>query len=56
MYDFLVGYGFATEDEIQLVTAINGYNERTLRDILYVRTGYNSFDQIDYIKDEYGLE
>lgn len=56
MWDFLAGYGFATDDEIDLVTRINGYNEKSLEDILYIRTGYLNFDQIDQIKEEYGLE
>lgn len=45
MWDFLLDYGIATDDEIQLVTTINGYNESTLEDILYARTGYSDFDQ-----------
>ena len=44
-FDFLVEYGIATEEEIRLVTAINGYNEETLLDILYVRTGNRSVEQ-----------
>ena len=44
-FDFLVEYGIATEDEIRLVTDINGYNEETLNDILYVRTGNRSVEQ-----------
>ena len=45
-YDILVGYEIATEDEIRLVCSINGYNIETMEDILYVRTGYRSFDQL----------
>ena len=44
-FDFLVEYGIATEDEIRLVTDINGYNEETLNDILYARTGNRSIEQ-----------
>lgn len=44
-FDFLVEYGIATEDEIRLVTYINGYNEETLNDILYARTGNRSVEQ-----------
>lgn len=44
-YDILVNYGVATEDEVELVTNINGYNPQALLDILYVRTGNRSFDQ-----------
>ena len=45
-YDILVEYGIATEDEINLVCSINGYNIETMEDILYVRTGYRNFDQL----------
>ena len=44
-FDFLVEYGIATEEEILLVSKINGYNEETLNDILYVRTGNRSAEQ-----------
>ena len=44
-FDFLVGNYIATEEEIKLVTSINGYNETSLNDILYVRTGYRSIEQ-----------
>lgn len=47
MFTLLEVYGIATEDEIALVSAINGYNEETALDILYVRTGYRSFDQFE---------
>lgn len=38
------------------MTRINEYNEKSLEDILYIRTGYRNFDQIDQIKEDYGLE
>lgn len=44
MVDILLGNEIANEEEIQLVTKINGYNPETLKDILYVRTGYRDFD------------
>ena len=44
-FDFLVEYGIASEDEIRLVTDINGYNEETLLKILYARTGYRNIEQ-----------
>lgn len=45
MHDILVEYGIATEEEVELVTNINGYNRETMEDILYARTGYRTFDQ-----------
>lgn len=50
-YDILVDYGVATEDEVELVTNINGYNPQALLDILYVRTGNRSFEQWAYEND-----
>ena len=47
MCDYLTEAGIATEEELRLITAINGYNEETFCDVLFVRTGYRSFDQID---------
>lgn len=53
-WDYLVGNEIATEDELDLVTSINGYNEETLDDVLYVRTGYRSLDQYKDDMDDYG--
>jgi len=40
MWEWLVDEGIATEEELQLVTDINGYSLETLNDILFARTGY----------------
>lgn len=37
--EFLIENGIATEEEIKLVTCINGWNEESLDDIYYVRCG-----------------
>ena len=47
MWDYLIESGIATENELCLVTAINGYNEEAMLDVLYVRTGYRSFEQLE---------
>ena len=47
IYNRLVEEGVATENELQLITAINGYNEDTLNDVLFVRTGYRDFEQME---------
>lgn len=47
MESYLIETGIATEDEVILVTYINGWNVKTLEDILDVRTGYKHFDQLD---------
>lgn len=44
-WGLLIEYGIATEDELQLITSINGYSEETLNDVLYARTGYRSWEQ-----------
>ena len=47
MWQELVDWSIATDAEIKLVTDINGYNEKSLLDILYSRTGYRNFDQLE---------
>mgnify|MGYP003415853594 FL=1 len=51
-YNYLVENDIATEEEIDLVTSINGYNEESLNDILYVRTGYQNIEQYTEFEDE----
>ena len=46
MYDLLLEYGIATEEEVELVCAINGTNTRTLEEILYVREGIRDFTDL----------
>lgn len=46
IWDAIIEYGIATEKEVELVTAINGYNENTLNDVVYVRTGYRDIYQL----------
>lgn len=47
MWDYLTETGIATEDELSLITAINSYNEEAMLDVLYARTGYRSFEQLE---------
>lgn len=44
-YEYLVDNGIATDDEIILVTNINGYNLESLNAILFVRTGWRNLEQ-----------
>ena len=46
IWDAIVEHGIATEEELSLVTAIDGYNEDTLNNVIYVRTGYNDIEQL----------
>ena len=34
-----------SEETLQIVTSINGYNIETLQDILYVISGFHEFDE-----------
>lgn len=43
---YLIENFIATEEEIILVCNINGHTQEALDDILYARTGYRSFEQI----------
>lgn len=52
MWDCLYEVVGVSEETIRIVIDINGYNEDTLRDILYAKTGYRDFDQIE--EDFYG--
>jgi len=47
MWEWLVDEGIATEEELQLVTDINGYSIETLNDVLYARTGYREEEQLE---------
>ena len=51
LYDYLIEYGYATEEEISLVTSIMGYNLEALEGILYSRTGYSTLEQIKDMED-----
>ena len=46
IWDAIIEYGIATAEELELVTSINGYNENTLNDVVYVRTGYRNIEQL----------
>ena len=45
-YNFIIDNNIATENEVNLVTDINGYSESTFLDIIYARTGYRSYEQL----------
>lgn len=46
VWDLLIEYGVATQEELKLVTCINGYNIDTLNDVIYARTGYRNIEQM----------
>ena len=45
-YDFIVNNSIATENEITLVTCINGYNQTSLNNIIYAKIGYHDMQQV----------
>ena len=45
-WEYLVDKGIATEQELILVTSINGYNMESLNDIIYARTAYRTVEQL----------
>lgn len=44
-YDYLLEYEIVSEETLNVVTSINGYNEKALDDVLYVKTGYRDIEQ-----------
>jgi hypothetical protein len=46
-YETLIEMNIATEEEICLVTSINGNSEETYLDILFARTGCRTLEQLN---------
>lgn len=46
IWDTLTAYEIATNEEIGLVTALNGRTIEVLNNILYVRTGCRTIEQL----------
>lgn len=44
---YLIEHEYATEEECALVADINGHDLSTYQDILYARSGYRTFDQLE---------
>ena len=51
IFEYLENMQIATAKEIQLITAINGWNIETANDILYARTGYRDLEQYTEYED-----
>ena len=51
MWDELISMG-VSEQTLQIVTDINGYNKWTMHDVLYAFTGENTFDGEEDEEDE----
>ena len=46
-WDRLVDAGYFTDEELELITNINGYTIETLNDCIYARFGYRSLEQME---------
>lgn len=46
LYDELISRGMFTNDELELITNINGLSIETLNDCIYSRFGYRSLEQM----------
>ena len=47
--DFLLNHDIASEAELMLATALMGFNIETLERVLYVKTGYRSVEQLEFV-------
>ena len=51
IWETMVELGVATDEEIGLVVALCGRTEETLNQVLYIRTGYHTIEQL--IEEEF---
>ena len=45
IWDYIIENEIATEDELKLITNINGYNIESLNSVIYAKTGYHDIEQ-----------
>lgn len=45
-YNFMLTNEIVSEETLNVITSINGYNIDTLNDVLYCRSGYHNFEQL----------
>ena len=46
IYDLFIELNLCSEEALNLVTSINGYNDDTMKDILYATTGLRNLEQM----------
>ena len=44
-YNYLIDYEIVSQETLDIITSINGYNEKTLDDVLYCVSGYRDIEQ-----------
>jgi hypothetical protein len=47
LYNELIELDYFTNDELDLITSINGWSIETLNDCIYARYGYHSLEQMN---------
>ena len=45
IYNYMIDYALVSEETLDIITSINGYNEETLNDVLYCVSGYHDMEQ-----------
>lgn len=45
IYNYMIDYGLVSEETLNIITNINGYEEDTLNDVLYCVSGYHDIEQ-----------
>ena len=56
LYETLIDEELFTEDELRLITDINGYSIDTLNDCIFARYGYRSYEQMKGEDEDYDDE
>ena len=46
IWDWLTYYELFTENELRLITDMNGYNIKTINDAIYARYGYRDYKDL----------
>lgn len=52
IYNELVENNYFTNEELSLITCINGYTVDTLNDCIYARYGYHNLEQLKEYEEE----
>lgn len=51
IWEYLLEMEIATQEELKLITDINGYSEETLNNVIYARSGYHDLEQYTEYED-----
>lgn len=52
LYEILLNDGLFTNEELRLLTNINGLSIKTLNDAIYARYGYRDYEQMKESEEE----